>query len=243
MEAETTKIILDVLKSSPTFGVLALAIVWFARRDVLKYIAGVGKYADDYLQLKRDMVDVGRDSATATKELGEAIAKSMDRFETVATGSLASWSAELQSFRRDMTPILRAARSPEDASGDLLLVSANPTHRARSAVSGCCVGGRLIVATSLDDALSAIAAYAVRAVIVDATVSAASVDALATIGVAVVLLTEDDKPVDVGIKRAVRGELSIDELSHKALSDALKGSNNVEIIDLPSSGRVANGRL
>ena len=51
MEDQTTKVILEVLQSSPTFGVLLLAIVWFARRALVRWIGSVGKYADDYLDL------------------------------------------------------------------------------------------------------------------------------------------------------------------------------------------------
>jgi hypothetical protein len=240
MEVETTKVLLEVLKSSPTFGVFALALLWFARRDLTKYVSGVGKYADDYLQLQREMVGVGRDSAIATKELASSIASSMDRFEATATSSLESLSSELQSFRREMDPILRASPTTRVA-GDILLVSTTASARVRSTVAECVENGRLIVATSIDDALGALGAYSIRAVIVDDTVSATSVDAIASIGAPVVFLSVDGRGVDVEVLRLVNSSIQVDELSSASLRRAI-GLKNVQVVEFNSSRR-PNGRL
>ena len=247
MEDQTTKVILEVLQSSPTFGVLLLAIVWFARRDLVRWIGSVGKYADDYLDLKRSAVEVARDGAVATRELGAAIVKSMDRFETIATTSLESMSTELKTFRRELAPLLRSVgRSPvkpATESGDLLLVATDTSGLLRQAVSSSIESGRLIVAASLDEALEGVGDVDLKGILVDSSISVADIGELSAIwsGPIVLIAAAGDELVEEKLSGGVTAKIDVDELSKASLSKALKGVEDVEIVNL-SVGRVVNGR-
>lgn len=247
MEDQTTKVILQVLQSSPTFGVLLLAIVWFARRDLVRWIGSVGKYADDYLDLKRSAVEVDREGAVATRELGSAIVRSMDRFESIATTSLESMSTELKTFRREIAPLIRSVgRSPVKTKaddGDLLLVANDTSGLLRQAVSVSVESGRLIVATTVAEALEGIDGVELKGVLVDSSIGVEDIAELSAIwvGPIVLIASTTDEFVDDKLSVGATASILVGDLSKVTLSKALKGVDDVEIIDL-SIGRAINGR-
>lgn len=153
---DDSKLILEVLQTSPVLGVILFAVVWVARKDVGAWARAVGVYADEYMKVQRSIVDVQRENASATRELGEAIASGMDRFENVATSSLARLSSELTTFRRDVAPMLRALsvgdKRSKDVSkgGDVLLISSSPDVAVDKILPKLAPLQRLHVASSFD---------------------------------------------------------------------------------------------
>ena len=171
----------------------------------------------------------------------------MDRFETIATTSLESMSTELKTFRRELAPLLRSVgRSPvkpATESGDLLLVATDTSGLLRQAVSSSIESGRLIVAASLDEALEGVGDVDLKGILVDSSISVADIGELSAIwsGPIVLIAAAGDELVEEKLSGGVTAKIDVDELSKASLSKALKGVEDVEIVNL-SVGRVVNGR-
>lgn len=225
--------ILELLKSSPTLGVMIFAIVWFARRDVKRWVEGVGKYADDYLEVQRQMVDVERDSAKATRDLGASISKSMDRFEQVATRSINKLSSELAIFRQDVAPLLRkmsdqGVKTPV-RTGDVLLIASDGSGLLRqSVVEALGSGIDLIWVPDVEQAepyLNPLIGAPLSAVLIDSALDVEGIEDVAGLwsGPLILIASVDDGLVNEKVKAGVSSVVKVNELESDQLVRDLKG--------------------
>ena len=236
--------ILELLKSSPTLGVFILAIVWFARRDVKRWVEGVSKYADDYLDVQRQMVDVERDSAKATRDLGTSISQSMDRFEQVASKSINRLSSELAIFRQDVAPLLRkmserGVKTPVK-QGDVLLIASDGSGLLRQSVSDALGDSvELIWVPDLKTGgpyLDPLIGAPLSAVLIDSALSVDEVEDLQGLwsGPLILIASGDDGLINQKVSAGVSSVIKVNELDSEQLVRDLKG-------EVRHEDRIVNG--